>query len=124
MELAVAHVHGHHRGRPPLQEAVGEPAGGGAGVEGPPAGHVDAEAGQRGLELLAPPADEAGPGPLHLDGFARTHEAGGLGRRRAPHRDAAGVDAGPGLLPAGGQTPADQLGVQAPARRGGHGGAR
>ena len=60
MELTPADVDRGHRRRAPLEQAVGEAAGGRAGVQGPGARHVDPEGAQGGVELVSPPADEAG----------------------------------------------------------------
>ena len=53
VELAVTDVHGIDLGGAVLQQAVGEPAGGGAGVERGHAGDVEAERGDGALQLLA-----------------------------------------------------------------------
>ena len=55
VELAPADVDGHHRGGAPLQQAVGEAAGRRAGVEAPRPGHVDGEAVEGGVQLVARP---------------------------------------------------------------------
>src|SRR5690606_39628981 len=62
VELPVADVHGDDLRRAPLQQAVGEPAGRGAGVERPPAPGVDAGPVARGVELLA--GARGGPAPV------------------------------------------------------------
>ena len=57
VELPVADVDGVDVGRAALEQAVGEAAGRGAGIEGAPAGDGDGEAVQCGLELVATAAD-------------------------------------------------------------------
>ena len=81
MDLAVADVERHHVGRAPLQEAVGEAAGGRAGVEHPQARRVQAEPLQRTVELLPAPSHEAGPFTLDQHRFTGIDQAGGLERR-------------------------------------------
>ena len=73
-QLAGPHVDGQHRGGAALQEAVREPAGGGAGVEGPEAGHVDGEPVECGVQLLAAAGNEAGGRRLEMDGLVGGHE--------------------------------------------------
>jgi hypothetical protein len=75
MELAVTHIHGEDRIGPGLEEAVGEAARRGSGVEGPSASDVDAESGECGIEFLAAPAHEPGSTAEYLDGFGRGHHA-------------------------------------------------
>jgi hypothetical protein len=58
VELAVGDVDGEHAGRPPLQQAVGEAAGGRARVESGPPADIDPEPVEGGVELLPSPADE------------------------------------------------------------------
>ena len=43
VQLAMADVEGNHMRRTALEQAVGEPAGGGADVERPPSGHIDSK---------------------------------------------------------------------------------
>ncbi len=59
VELAVAHVQGDHARRPAAQQAVGEPAGGRAEVEGVDAGDVDGQGVERARELEPAPRDVA-----------------------------------------------------------------
>ena len=54
VELSVADVHAGHPGRPVLQQAVREPAGGGPQVQRAPALDLDVEALERPLELQPP----------------------------------------------------------------------
>ena len=86
VQLAVADVDRHHPGGAPLEQAVGEPAGGRPGVERPTALGVDAEAVEGGVQLLAAAAHEAGRVPATSDGLVGCHQAGGLGARRPPPR--------------------------------------
>ena len=60
MKLAPAHVDCHHGGGAGLEETVGEPAGRGAGIERPGAGHLDVEPLQGGLQFVAASAHVAG----------------------------------------------------------------
>ena len=79
VELVAADVDGDDRGGARLEQAVGEPAGRGAGVERAPPGDVDVEAVEGGGELLAAPADVAGAGADDGDGVARAdHVRAGL----------------------------------------------
>src|SRR6185295_6012812 len=57
VELAVAHVKGDHAGRAPPEQAVGEPAGGGAYVETGASVHLDPEVVEAALELQPPARD-------------------------------------------------------------------
>ena len=60
VELPSADVDGDHRGRAPLEQAIGEPARRRPGIERHHAPHVDGEAVEGGVELLPAAADEAG----------------------------------------------------------------
>ena len=89
-QLAGADVDGHHRGGAALQEAVGEPAGRGAGVERPPTGHVDGETVEGRGQLLARPGRRSGPAAPR-GGRARRGTRGApagrlSSRRRGPAR--------------------------------------
>ena len=87
VQLAIGHVGGDHRLRPALEQAVGEPAGGGARVQAPAPGHVEAERVQRVGELHAPARDVLGPlGHLHVDVVG--HHPAGLVGHRAPRGQA------------------------------------
>ena len=90
-----------------------------AGVEAPAAVDVDAEVVEGGVQLVAAPAHEPGPGPGDDDRPRRCHQPGRLVGRRAADQDPAGGDRRLGLLPAGDQAPAHELGVEpAPDARG------
>ena len=54
--LAIAHIHAHHVRGAALQQAVGEAAGGHAGVQAAQAAHVYCPVLQRRLQLQARPA--------------------------------------------------------------------
>ena len=111
-----AHVDGDHGGRPPLEQAIGEAARGRPGVERHHAAHLDGEAVQGGVELFAAAADEARRRSGDDDGFGRIHQAGGSKGHRPADQHHAGVDELDRLVPAIGESAADQLGVESPAR--------
>ena len=71
VELVPPHVQRHHPRRAMLQQAVREPAGGGADVEAILAGHVQAERRERTFQFVAPTADETRPGLQFDGGIAR-----------------------------------------------------
>ena len=76
VELAVPDVHGDDLCRAVLQEAVGETARRGAGVEHAPTGRVDAEAVEGGFELVAAASDVAIGLAHHDDGLRRGRRGG------------------------------------------------
>jgi hypothetical protein len=116
VELAPAHVDRHHVGRSPLQQAVGEPTGGRAGVERDAPGGIDREPLEGGVELLASSADEARSRALEGQGVTGVDHAGRLGGGHAADEDPTGCDLGLGPIPAGNQPPAHQLRVEPPAQ--------
>ncbi len=120
MELAVADIHGHHRRRPPLEQAVGEPAGGRTGVEHAAPDDLDRETVEASMELVPAPAHVTRRGPEHRDGVADGDQPGRLRRRCSADRHPTGEDRRPGLFAARDQAPADQLGIEAPTPRGDH----
>ena len=91
VQLAVAHVESDDLDRAALQQAVDEPAGRSAHVEGAAAGHVEVE-GIEGVRQLLPRAgDETGPlaqSQVGIDGDRRA----GLVDHYARHLDLAGHD--------------------------------
>ena len=77
VELAVADVDGHDLGGAVLEEAVGEAAGRGAGVEHPaPVERSTAKRSSAASSLLAAPAHEAGRRAAHDDGLAGRRPGG------------------------------------------------
>src|SRR5436309_4363440 len=91
VELPAPHVHSVDVPRPPLQQAVGEAAGGGAHVEADAIRRRDAEDVQRSGQLLAASPDER----RHADDLERGVGAGqpaGLVRPLPPEPDAARHD--------------------------------
>jgi hypothetical protein len=74
MELAVADVDRDHVGRAPLEQAVGEAAGGRTGVESGSSTDVDPERVEGGVELLASPADECRAVPGDAERLLRCDE--------------------------------------------------
>ena len=106
MELPVAHVDRVDVGRAALEQAVGEAAGGGSGIEGAPAGDGDGEAVQCGLELAAAAADVRGraaragrrarPGPRGVPPSRPARRRRGRCRRRWPPGPPAGGRRGRG----------------------------
>jgi hypothetical protein len=99
-----------------LQQAVGESSGRRTGVEGTKPRHHDPKTPESSFELLASPADEARPLSEELDRIAGKNEAGRLVRRSARDRHAPAGDLVLSSLPARGEAPAHQLGVEAAAR--------
>jgi hypothetical protein len=71
----VSHIEGVDVGRAALEEAVGEPTGGSAGVEGPLSGGGDREAVEGGVELQSTAADEGRRRGQDEDGFVGGDEA-------------------------------------------------
>jgi hypothetical protein len=112
VQLAVAHVDGHHLACAALEQAVGEAAGRCAGVEGAPAVDVDGEPVERGIELLPAAPDEARRRSEQLDGLRRVDLPRRLGGNRAVDEDAAGGDVDLGALARRRQAAADELGVK------------
>ena len=117
MELAPAHVDGEHGGGPGLEQAVGEPAGGGAGIERPEAGDVDGEAIQGRSQLLPSPSDERRGRAGELDGLVRRHQPGRFVGHRSRHQDPALGDEGCRLGTGLDQAPLDQRLVEPTPRR-------
>jgi hypothetical protein len=71
----VSHIEGVDVGRATLEEAVGEPSRGGAGIEGPASGGGDREAAEGGVELQPAAADEGWRRGQDEDGFVGGDEA-------------------------------------------------
>ncbi len=117
VELPVAHVHGIDAQRTPLQQAVREAAGRGAGVEGAAALGHDVEAVQGGLELQAAPAHEGRGRAQQQHRLVRSDQPGRLVGRRPGHEHAPGGNGGLGLLAGPGQSPAHELVVEPAAGR-------
>ena len=118
MELTSTDVDGHDPAGAPLEQAVREPARGRARVEGGPAGHIDTEMAEGGVQLLAAAADEPRTVSRDAQRFFGRHEARRLLGGRTTHGDPSGGDVGSGPLPARGQAPTDELGVEPPPQRG------
>src|SRR5581483_12155740 len=118
IELAPADVDGHDPGRDPLKQAVGEASGRRPDVDGDPAGEVDGEVTEGGVQLLAAPADEPRTLPGDAQWLLRRDESRRLLGRRASHGDPPSGDVGSGPLPAGGEAPTDELNVEPPPQRG------
>ena len=111
VELAVADVDGHDRGRAPLQEAVGEPAGRRAEVERPAAGDVDARTARGRRRASRRRGRRSAAAARARRRLVGRDEAGRLRRRARRRRSPARRRCPPG--PAGGSGP----GPAAPARR-------
>jgi 8-oxo-dGTP diphosphatase len=118
-QLSEADVDRVHAADVPLQEAVGEASGGGSGVECAGAGHVEPEAVERRLELLAPPARVARV-------LAEDGELGGVGKtgpRRGDvavgHAHLTGQHGGAGRAQVGQQASSHEQLVETRARRAG-----
>ena len=75
-----------------LEQAVGEPAGRRSGVEGLRAGRPEAEAVERGIELLAAATDEPGRGRHHRHRLAGIDETSRNLGRRPVDQDPTGAD--------------------------------
>jgi hypothetical protein len=99
-KLAAAHVHGEDFGRAVLQEAIGEPAGGSAEVNGGQAARIELEMAQAVFELEAAPADVGfrdGKGEIVL----RLDQVAGFFGGLAAEEDLAGQDGAAGLFAGG-----------------------
>ncbi len=90
MELAVAHVDGHHLRRAPLQEAVGEAPGRGPGVQGPHVADVERRTARARRRASPRPARRSGPADR---GARRGRRArpGGRACRRSTRRRSRGA---------------------------------
>ena len=116
VQLAVADVDGVDLGRPPLEEAVGEPPGGRSGIEGAPALGDRRRTGSGRRRASAPPRLTNGAGrPQHDDGLVGRHQAGRLVGLGAGHQHLPGGDGRLGLVPVGDQAAPDELGIEPPA---------
>ena len=95
VELAVAHVEGDHAGRSPLEQAVGEAAGGGAHVQAGAPRDVDAQA-VKGVLQLDPATRDVGSRPLDDQLGVLGDQLAGLDQARAiaPQAHRAGADRG------------------------------
>ena len=106
VQLAVSYIYGVHARGAPLDEAVGEAAGGGAGIQGGGAGCGDAPGFRPGVQGVgqfdAAPADE---GEALADGQRgiRREEGAGFGYRAGGGGDGAGHNQCLGLLAAFGE---------------------
>ena len=88
-EVVGADVHGVDTGGTALEQAIGETAGGGSDVDAGPAGGIDVEGVERGFELEAAAADEAGFF-LHLQRRVEGELVAGLGEGEVSGTDLAG----------------------------------
>ena len=118
VQLTASDIDGDHPGGACLQQAVGESAGRRARIEGRPAADVDSEVVEGGVELLAAAADEPRPFPGNPQRFLRCHQTRRLLGGGTAHCHPTGGDVGSGPLPAGGEAPTDELGVEPPPQRG------
>jgi hypothetical protein len=96
-QLVGAHIEGIDLGRAVLEQAVGEPAGGGSGIETGQAGRIDLKMRQGSFQFKAPSADIPwfgfdGNGVVRFDGLS------GFGGRVAINQHFAGKDETFGLL--------------------------
>ena len=112
VQLVAADVDGHHLHGAGLQHAVGEPAGGGAGVDDPPSRDVHIETLQCGRQLLAAPRDEPRALADQLDRFARVDLACRLLRHGSADQHPPGPDQLLGPAAGVGQLAAHELGVE------------
>ena len=111
VQLRPADVDGHHARRAVLEEAVGEPAGGGPHVDAALGVHLEVQRRQRPVELVSPAAHET-RALQHLEGVAGEHGPGGPLGDGSVDGDGTGVDEPLRFLPARRQLPAHQLGVE------------
>jgi len=117
VQLPIADIDGDHAWCAVLQQAVGEPAGRRARVEGSTAAHIDLEALERRRQLLAPSAHVAQRRPAHLDGVTRRNEPRRLvGDGTADGHALLGDDLNRSL-PTRREAPPDELRVEASPRR-------
>ncbi len=88
----MTHVDGVDAGRPALEQAVGEPAGRRADVDGAAALDGDGEALERSIELLATATDERRRRPDEGDRLVRCHQAGRFVGRSTRDEHGPGLD--------------------------------
>ena len=117
VELAVADVDGHHRRRPPLEEAVGEAAGGRPRRRAPAGPRPSTSKRSRAASSLSPPrpTNRAG-GPASSSRSSGATRRAGLSAGTPPTRTRPGLDVVARPVTAGRQPPPDQLGVEPPAQ--------
>ena len=116
-ELATRHVDRDHLGGVRLEEAVGETAGGRAGVESAPPVHVDLETHQRRRELLAATRHESGCVGDDVDRLARRDQAVRARHGAAGDEHPPGFDGERGVGEIVEQSSSHQLGVESPPYR-------
>ena len=116
-ELAAPHVDRDDVLRPALEQAVGEPASGGAGVEGAGTGDVDVQPVECTGELLAATRHEPGRRAHDADRLVICHLPCRRVSRRTRDEHSSSRDRLDRALPAAHQAAADELGVQPPAHR-------
>ena len=110
--LAVAHIHAIHAGSAPLQQAIGETAGGDPPIHADPPGDGNRECVQRGFQLLAA-AGHIARGLLHLQIQAGQHIQSWLVQHPVAAADTTGPDQLLGLLAAARQPSFHQHQVEA-----------
>ena len=94
-ELIAAHIHGMNDTGAPGEQAVGEAAGGGSGVEAHQAGGIQAQCGKGGIEFLASSADEASRDAAN--GGIRGDGGFGVSNALAVHEDFPAENGGVGV---------------------------
>jgi len=112
-QLPVADVDGVDPGRPPLKQAVGEPPGRSADIDGDQPLHRDLEPFERPREL-EPPATDVRQPALDLDRRRRVDGGTGLVHALPRHLHAPAEHQSPSLLAAGGEPALDEDEVQPP----------
>ena len=118
VELAPAHVDGDDRGGAGLEQAVGEPAGGGAGIEGPQAGRRRWRTGPGRRASFSPPRlTNRGRRPASSMGSSAATRRAGLSATDPDTSTAPRSISADGLGAALDQAPLDQSPVEPPPRR-------
>jgi len=113
VQLAITNINSHNLLRSPLEQAVGESAGGRTGIDAQAPGDIDPEGIKRGSELVATPTHEAGPVIHDLDTVAAIDQASHLVGEAPVYLDFVRVDQPSRLLSRLSETTADEFGVKA-----------
>lgn len=114
VELAMADVHRHHPQGTVLEEAIGEASRRGPGIEGDPAGRVDAEALECCAQLLPAPGYVTRPVTLHDQRLARSDHPRWFRGHRTTDKDPPRFDQDPGSRAGRAESSSLHLLVQSP----------
>lgn len=113
VQLAVTDIDSDDPLGSPLEQTIGEAAGGGSGIDAHAPDDIDPKGIKRGVELLATPTNEAGPVIQDLDTVAALDEASRLVCKASVDLDFVRVDEPSRLLSRFRETAADEFGVKA-----------